>query len=72
MADIPVIPINWARPIGETFEEMRANIWKTGLAMKGDTILIWVNEGDFIHATITCGQVEHKIEQGDESDTIGM
>ena len=57
---IPPIPIHWARPHGETFEEMRKNVWKTGLSNKGDTILVWVNEGDFLHAQLTCGTVEHK------------
>ncbi len=56
---LPPIPIHWARPQGGTFEEMRANVWKTGLADKGDTILVWVNEGDFIHAQIVCGGFEH-------------
>jgi hypothetical protein len=56
---IPPIPIEWARPQGETFEEMRANVWKNGLAAKGDTILVWVNEGDFWHACMVCGAKEH-------------
>lgn len=54
------IPIHWARPNGTTFEEMRANVWKTGLPDKGDTILVWVNEGDFLHAQMLGGAVEYK------------
>lgn len=44
MSDQPVI--RFARPLGATFESMRKHVWETGLADIGDTILIWVNEGD--------------------------
>lgn len=55
---LPPVPINWARPVGATFDEMRDNVWKSGLASKGDTILVWVNEGDFWHALMVCGGKE--------------
>lgn len=41
------VTLRWARPgIANTLDEMRANAWKSGLADIGDTVLIWVNEGD--------------------------
>ena len=57
---VETIPIEWCRPRGDTFEQMRENVWTDGLAQKGDTILIWVNEGDFLHACMTCGSKEHR------------
>lgn len=62
--DIATIPIHWARPIGATLDSMRKHVWETGLAPLGDTILVWVNEGDFLHAQLTCGAVEHKNDDG--------
>jgi hypothetical protein len=38
--------LGWARPEGSTLEEMRENVRKTDLYQMGDTVLVWVNEGD--------------------------
>jgi hypothetical protein len=38
---------------------MRQNVCKSGLAAKGDTILVWINEGDFLHAQLVGGSVEY-------------
>lgn len=38
--------ILFARPVGRDIEEWRENVRKTDLYRRGDTILVWVNEGD--------------------------
>jgi hypothetical protein len=39
--------IRVSRPEGNTFDEWRENVRKTALYQKGDTILLWINEGDY-------------------------
>ena len=39
-------PIAFETPVGDTFEEWRENVRKTKLYQRGDTVLVWVNEGD--------------------------
>ncbi len=64
MTKLEPIPIHWACPHGDTFEEMRAHLRETGLYEKGDTVLIWVNEGDFLHALMVCGSQKYPVTQG--------
>jgi hypothetical protein len=61
----PQMPkVRWARPQGDTFEAMRANVRTTGLYQMGDAILVWVNEGDFLpnagQEFATAALVSHK------------
>jgi hypothetical protein len=53
--------LSWARPLGATMDSMRKYVWETGLASLGDTILVWVNEGDFWQLTLNgCELKEYK------------
>jgi hypothetical protein len=53
--------LSWARPLGATMDSMRKHVWETGLASLGDTILVWVNEGDFWHLMLNgCELKEYK------------
>lgn len=52
MVDTPPVyetilePMMFERPVGRGFKEWRKNVGKTALYRRGDTVLIWVNEGD--------------------------
>lgn len=53
--------LHFARPLGATLDSMRKHVWETGLADRGDTILIWVNEGDLWHLPFSGVRLEeHK------------
>lgn len=45
-------PLRFARARGQTWEELRANVHKEPLYAIGDTVLVWVNEGDLIEHQI--------------------
>lgn len=62
----PALRLNWACPIGQTFEEMRANLYKTPLYGMGDARLIWVNEGDFGLLTLHVDMLESKANTDNE------
>jgi hypothetical protein len=42
-------PVQFANARGSTFEDMRKAVFEDGLGELGDAILIWVNQGQFIH-----------------------
>ncbi len=46
-AEWAAAPLRYAIPHGKTIDEMRDNVRKSDLYKIGDTILVWVNEGDF-------------------------
>lgn len=45
-----LVPMAFERPVGNSIEEWRENVHKTDLCRRGDTVLVWVNEGDICHA----------------------
>ena len=49
--------IKMSLPVGDTIQEMRANISGTPLQRMGDARLMWVNEGD-----LASGQVWGRVE----------
>lgn len=55
MFNLPPLPLQFVSARGATFEEMRKNVFEDGLGEIGDALLIWVNEGDFIHLQINGG-----------------
>jgi hypothetical protein len=44
--DTRYVPMLFEHPVGNGFDEWRENVRKTELYQRGDTVLIWVNEGD--------------------------
>lgn len=46
--DSAPVGLQYEIPVGSTIGEMRENVRKTDLYQRGDTVLIWVNEGDLI------------------------
>lgn len=40
------VPMRFERPVGRTLKQWRENVSKTDLYRRGDTVLVWVNEGD--------------------------
>ena len=40
------VPMGFEEPVGRDLEEWRENVRKTELYRRGDTVLVWVNEGD--------------------------
>lgn len=48
-------PMQFVNARGDTMEAMRKAVWEDGLGAIGDAILIWVNEGDFLHLQMNGG-----------------
>lgn len=42
-------PMQFVTARGSTLDDMRKAVWEDGLGEIGDAVLIWVNEGDFLH-----------------------
>lgn len=40
------VPMAFEHPVGRDLEQWRENVRKTDLYRRGDTVLVWVNEGD--------------------------
>lgn len=62
-----VIPLVWLTPLetvvpqGNTMHAMREHVRTTDLYRKGDTVLVWVNEGDLLlHQTIIAGRLDRE------------
>lgn len=50
--------LRFARPLGATLDSMRKHVHETELPRLGDTILIWVNQGDLWQLAFNGVQVQ--------------